>query len=73
MIIKEYWKTRHDGVKLHHVYSDTGAELKQVETGEIYEDVIDVENAPYTYEEIPDDTEITDGEVVNILLGGDGV
>lgn len=73
MIIKEYLNTRNDGVNLYHIYSDTGADLKQIETGAIFEDVVDVENAPYTYEEIPDSTEITDGEALNILLGGDGV
>lgn len=73
MIVKGYWNTRNDGVKLYRVYSDIGADLKQVETGAVYADVIDVENAPYTYEEIPDGTEITDEEALDILMGGDGV
>ena len=51
MIKKEYYKTRNDGVKLYRTYSDTGLTIKQKETGNIYEEAIDVENAPYTYEE----------------------
>ena len=51
MIIKEYYKTREDGVKLYRTYSDTTPYLKQVETNRIYKEAIDVENAPYTYEE----------------------
>ena len=52
-IIKEYLKTRSDGVKLYRSYSDTeGMALKQVETGIIYSEAVDVENAPYTYEEV---------------------
>ena len=52
MIIREYYKTRDDGVKLYRVYSSDGLMLKQIETGTIYEDAIDVENAQYTYEEV---------------------
>lgn len=43
--------TRSDGVKLFRNYSDTGYRIKQIETGAIYDEAIDVENAPYTYEE----------------------
>lgn len=52
MVIREYYKTRNDGVKLYRVYSSEGLMLKQVETDTIYEEAIDVENAPYTYEEV---------------------
>ena len=51
MIKKEFYKTRSDGVNLYKTYSDKGYLIKQVETNEIYEEAIDVENAPYTYEE----------------------
>jgi hypothetical protein len=36
---------------LYRTYSDEGKLLLQVETGVVYEEAIDVENAPYTYEE----------------------
>ena len=51
MIIREFYKTRNDGVNLYRTYSDKGYYIKQNETGIIYEDAIDVENAPYTYSE----------------------
>lgn len=51
MIKKEYLETRTDGVKLYRTYSDTNHYIRQVETGNIYFDAIDVEDAPYTYEE----------------------
>ena len=51
MIKKEYLETRADGVKLYHTYSDTNHYIRQIETGNIYFDAIDVEDAPYTYEE----------------------
>ena len=51
MIKRELYKTRKDGVNLYKTYSDKGYLIKQVETNEIYEEAIDVENAPYTYEE----------------------
>lgn len=51
MIIKELYMTRADGVKLFRSYSDEGKQIIQNETGEIYDEAIDVENAPYTYTE----------------------
>lgn len=51
MIKKEYYTTREDGVTLYRTISDTGHYIRQVETGHIYSEAIDVENAPYTYEE----------------------
>lgn len=51
MIIREYFKTRNDGVNLYRTYSDEGYMIKQVETGVVYDEAIDVESANYTYEE----------------------
>lgn len=66
MIKKVFYRTRKDGVNLYRIYSDTTPTLKQLPTGIIYKcwvykndkidfnksGVIDVENAPYTYEEV---------------------
>jgi hypothetical protein len=41
MIVTEYFKTRSDGVELNRTYSDNG----------IYDEAIDIENAPFTHEE----------------------
>lgn len=51
MIVREYYDTRKDGVSLYRTYSNTGHYIKQQPTGVIYSEAIDVENAPYTYEE----------------------
>lgn len=51
MIVKEFYKTREDGVKLYRTYSDENYKIRQIETGIIYDEAIDVENAEYTYEE----------------------
>lgn len=51
MIIKEFYMTRIDGVNLYRNYSDTGYRIIQNETGIVYDEAIDVENAPYTYSE----------------------
>jgi hypothetical protein len=51
MIIREFFKTREDGVKLYRTYSDQGFRIKQNETNRIYDEAIDVENATYTYSE----------------------
>lgn len=49
MIIREFYSTRKDGVNLYRTYSDEEFKIIQVETGVIYDDAIDVENANYTY------------------------
>ena len=51
MIIKEFYKKRSDGINLYRTYSDSKLMIKQVETGNVYAEAIDVENAAYTYEE----------------------
>ena len=51
MIIKEFFMTREDGVNLYRTYSDQGFMLRQIETGILYGEPIDIEDAPFTYEE----------------------
>lgn len=51
MVKKEYHSTRADGVKLYKSYSTDNFKIRQIETGHVYDSAIDVENAPYTYEE----------------------
>ena len=46
-IVKEFYKTREDGVNLQKTYSDKGYMIKKVGTDELNEEAIDVENASY--------------------------
>ena len=61
-IITEHYKTREDGVNLYRTYSDKGVQIRKVGTDEIYDEAIDVENAPFAYEE-------TDQALERILAG----
>lgn len=51
MIIKEFYRTRQDGVNLFITRSDKNFKIRKVGTEEIYDEAVDVESAPYTYEE----------------------
>ena len=51
MIVKESYATRKDGVKLSKTYSDNSVYIRKVGTDEIYSEAIDVEDAPFEYEE----------------------
>jgi hypothetical protein len=51
MIKQELYAVRNDGVKLFKTYSDENFKIRQIETGAVYDAAIDVENAPFTYEE----------------------
>lgn len=51
MIVREFYRTRKDGVKLYRTYSDAGMMVRQNETGAEYAEAIDVEDASYTYTE----------------------
>lgn len=43
--------TRSDGVRLYRTYSDERLLIRQIETGEVYDEAVDVESSLYTYEE----------------------
>ena len=49
MIKTEEYMTRSDGVKLIRTYSDAGFQIRQDQTGIVYDEAIDVENSGYTY------------------------
>lgn len=51
MIQKEFYRQREDGVKLFRTYSDENKYIKKVGTNEEYSEAIDIEGAPYEYEE----------------------
>ena len=60
MIQREFYATRKDGVNLYRTYSDANKYIKKVGTEEVYSEAIDVENAPYEYEET--EVEISEAE-----------
>ena len=62
MIVREFYKTRQDGVNLYRTYSDSNKYILQVETGIKYGEAIDVENANYTYTE--SDESIEEGDLL---------
>ena len=64
MITKEFYETRKDGVNLYRTYSTDELQIRKVGTDEIYDEAIDVDGAPYTYEE-------TDIPIKNEETGGD--
>lgn len=75
-IIKEFYRTRNDGVKLYRTYSDSNYMIKKVGTDEIYEEAIDVETVTYEYEETDEPVEqFSDLEqkamAYDILVGSD--
>lgn len=57
-IVKEFYKTREDGIKLYRTYSDEGYMIRKIGTEEVYDEAIDVETASYEYEET---TELIEG------------
>jgi hypothetical protein len=57
MIVKEFYKTRNDGVNLYKTYSDKDKYIKKVGTEELYSEAIDIDGAPYVYEETDIDIE----------------
>lgn len=56
-IIKEFYKTRADGVNLYRTYSTEGFKIKKLGTNEVYDEAIDVEGAPYWYGETEEKVE----------------
>jgi len=54
-IVREYYLTRKDGVKLYKTYSDKDKVIRKVGTNEEYDLAIDVENSAFVYEETDKD------------------
>ena len=78
MIQREFYKKRLDGINLYRTYSDSKLMIRQIETGNVYAEAIDVENSAYTYEETDmsiDADELTDMRLsaversINIITG----
>ena len=65
MIVKEFYRVREDGVILNKTYSDIGFKIRKVGTDEIYDEAIDVDNAPFEYEETD---EIISKEELELIL-----
>lgn len=51
MIKREFYMTRKDGVNLYRTHSDANLKIRKLGTDEVYYEAVDVEGAPYTYEE----------------------
>lgn len=51
MIVKEFYKQRKDGVNLYRTYSTDRLMIKKGGTEEIFSEAVDVEDAPFVYEE----------------------
>lgn len=72
-IVKEFYREREDGVKLYRTYSNANYMIQKVGTDEMYDEAIDVENAPYEYEETTELIETSEYEekamAYDILVG----
>lgn len=51
MVIRKFYAKREDGVRLFKSYSDNGYMIKQIPTGTLYSEAIDVDDAPFVYVE----------------------
>lgn len=51
MIVKEIFKSECSIATLYRTYSDKGLRIRQIETGIIYDEAVDISESLYTYEE----------------------
>ena len=60
MVIKEFYKTREDGVNLFVTKSTKGLKIRKLGTNEVYDEAVDIETADYLYEEtdVPIEVEV---------------
>lgn len=67
-------KTEMVGERIRH-YSDEGLKIRQIETGALYDDAVDVMPCRYTYEETDEPIDTYDNimepqDALNVILGG---
>lgn len=73
MIRSEYPVIMEDGSENYGLikhYSDSGRMIKQIETGGIYGEAVDLYPCRYTYEETGEPEELTDSDALRIITGG---
>jgi hypothetical protein len=63
-IIREFYKTREDGINLYRTYSDLFYKIKKIGTEEIYDEAIDIEYSNFQYEETDEMVEETSETVL---------
>lgn len=51
MIVKEVFKSECSTADLYRTYSDKGLRIRQIETGIVYDEAVDIPESLYTYEE----------------------
>ncbi len=69
MIITEYIEIENRERR----YSDLNMKIRQIETGNLYDDAVDVIPCPYTYEETDisvEDNELSAQDALDIIFGG---
>ena len=74
MVKTAFYRVREDGVNLVRTASTAGYMVRKDQTGELYEEAIDIEGIGYTYTEtdipiLPD--ELTDSQALDIIMGRD--
>lgn len=70
MLRIQFYETRYDGVDLYRTYSDENYKIRQIETGILYDEAIDVEDSEYSYEETDEKIEeeiINEEEIQEIM------
>lgn len=60
MIVRDYFGERFDGVRLFKTYSNEGMKIRKVGTSEVYDEAVDIESAPYIYEETDEPIEVAE-------------
>lgn len=50
-IERDFYVERSDGIKLFRTHSSNGVKIRKIGTDEVYDDAVDVETSPWTYEE----------------------
>lgn len=51
MIIREFFETRDDGINLFISYSNLNFKIQNIQSGEIYDNAVDIENSTNQYQE----------------------
>ena len=61
MIVRKFYRFNEDlNENLYKTYSDENYKIRQIETGIILDEAVDVESANYTYEETDEKIEYTE-------------
>ena len=71
MIVTEFYRIREDGANLYRTYSNAHKRIRQLDTGAVFDEAIDLEGSGHIYAETDESVDVLDPQdALDLIFGG---